>query len=103
MCCLLHSKDAACATAPIYSTIYQIGVCQSSGFNTSLRATVVTAPGGATVMLGLQFNGTKCAGRQTASPVVVGNTSTVCGVDSDAYTTVLYSAAVGIAAGNMQG
>ena len=54
-------------------------------------------------MLGLQFNGTKCAGRQTASPVVVGNTSTVCGVDSDAYTTVLYSAAVGIAAGNMQG
>ena len=53
-------------------------------------------------MLGLAFDGTKCAGRQKLAPVPLGNTSTVCGVDGDLYSTVLYSAASGFAAGSMQ-
>jgi len=86
----------------MYSSIYQIGVCQSFAGNTSVLATAVTAPGGVTSVLGLAFDGTKCAGRQKLAPVPLGNTSTVCGVDGGLYSTVLYSAASGFAAGSMQ-
>ena len=87
----------------MYSGIYQVGVCQSFGGNSSILATVVTAPsGGVTSVLGLTFDGTKCAGRQKLAPVPLGNTSTVCGVDGGLYSTVLYSAAGGFAAGSMQ-
>ena len=86
----------------MYSSIYQIGVCQPVAGNSSVLATAVTAPGGVTSVLGLAFDGTKCAGRQKLAPVPLGNTSTVCGVDGDLYSTVLYSAASGFAAGSMQ-
>ena len=72
-------QDGACATAPVSSAFYQVGVCQPSRTgNSSTRATAITTPGGVVIAQLLNFNGTKCTGKPMGAPEVLGNTTNVC-------------------------
>jgi hypothetical protein len=88
--------------APTGSEFVQVGVCYSLAGNSSERLSAVTTPAGATVLKISSFNGTSCLGAPVGAPKPYGNTTTICGTNSDqAYTTVIYSAAVGIATGSI--
>ena len=82
-----------------------MGACLPQAGNYSMRAAATTSAGGLKVAVGVRYRGPGCVGTPVGAPTPIGNTTTVCqaspGTAPQVYTTVLYSAAVGVATGTV--